>query len=122
MRSLLVVVVVLIACGGPAPGGSCMPLGGATCAKTHEALFCEMVDGSLSFVTYFCPGATGCTASTTTTVCDFHGSKAGDPCPRSMETKAVCADSKTFLRCTSGSFVPMSCTSCSEVNGQVSCT
>jgi hypothetical protein len=119
-------LLLLLGCGSiDQPGDSCV--GGAECDSATSALFCQHAPGGTAgvFARFACPGANGCTSTGAQTVCDFSGVSAGDPCPASQDTLAVCkagAQPPQFLQCLDGGWQGRTCSSCATgANNTVTC-
>lgn len=119
-RLCVLVLFTLTACGPLKEGDSCSTENSGACADSATVLLCE--DGSLH--AYKCRGTTGCASnSSSSAVCDFSGSVAGEACPKLNEAKALCDshNANSALLCTNGVWAAQTCNACAVQNGSVVC-
>ncbi len=118
LRSLVLLLLLLPSCK-PAPGSAC-DRGEARCLDARRELVCD--DGK--FIETPCRGPGGCSTLQETTSCDISGNRAGDPCSRTEEGAAACAEPNRMIACHAGRFADVPCRGprgCESVAGQPHC-
>jgi hypothetical protein len=112
--------VLSLVCACKRTAGSACDEGEAHCLDAQRELVCEA--GKL--VETPCRGKAGCSTVRETTSCDISGNRAGDPCSRTEEGAAACADPGAMVTCHAGKFERVACRGprgCQNVAGQPSC-
>jgi hypothetical protein len=112
--------VLLSACGGAAPGGSCTGTG-FLCDNKSTALECR--DGKWNALP--CRGPGGCSVSSDKVTCDQSLDQEGDACAAKDEEAGICASTgNALLVCRQGKFVKtQDCAACTvDSSGHLNCT
>ena len=119
-RLAVLALFTLTACGSLKEGDTCGTENAGACEDSTTSLLCE--GGTLH--AYKCRGSGGCVSNSSSAVCDFSGSVAGEACPKINESKALCDShgANSALLCTNGVWTAQACNGCAVQNGNVVCT